>query len=84
MNKVHGKTIFTQNKLSIQKTRNLFFCKESVASFPARHKGKKLLFPNLCGQLLQNFCTCSPSSLGQDLMVENAIFILFFHLDFLS
>jgi hypothetical protein len=31
------------------------FCKEWASSFLARHKGKKLFFPNPCGQLLQNF-----------------------------
>jgi hypothetical protein len=55
MNKVHRKTNFTQNGLSNQKvmTRNLFFCKEWVASFPIGHKGKKLFFLNPRGQLLQ-------------------------------
>jgi hypothetical protein len=46
--------------------RNLFFCKEWVASFLAMHKLYILTVPAL------NFCTCSPSSLGQDLMVKNA------------
>jgi hypothetical protein len=55
MNKIHGKTIFTQNGLSIQKLpqETYFICKECVASFPTGHKGKKLYFPNPCGQLLQ-------------------------------
>jgi hypothetical protein len=57
MNKVHGKTIFTQNKLSIQKLwqETCFFGEEWAASFPAGYKGKKHFFPNLWGQLLQNF-----------------------------
>jgi hypothetical protein len=54
MNKVHGKTSITHNGFSIM-TRNLFFCEEWAASFPAMRKGKKLFFPNPCGQLLQNF-----------------------------
>jgi hypothetical protein len=35
--------------------KKLDFCEEWATSFPAGHKGKKLLFLNLCGQLLQNF-----------------------------
>jgi hypothetical protein len=56
----------------------MFFCEEWAASFPAGHKGKKHFFPNLCGQLLGTFCTCSPSSLRQDLMVKNEIFYFYF------
>jgi hypothetical protein len=57
MNKVNGKTTFTQNGLSIQKLcqETCFFCKEWTSSFPVGHRGKKLLFPNPCDQLLQNF-----------------------------
>jgi hypothetical protein len=61
-------------------TRNLFFCEEWAASFLARHKGKNLSFPILAVNFCETFCTCFPSSLGQDLIVKNAIlfyFILF-------
>jgi hypothetical protein len=55
MNKVHGKTFFCPKRTFYSKvmTRNLFFCKEWVASFLAQGK-KKNFFLNLCGQLLQN------------------------------
>ena len=56
MNKVHGITTFIQYKHSIQKVwQDLFFCKEWVASFFARHKGRKNFYLDLCGQLLWNF-----------------------------
>jgi hypothetical protein len=47
MIKVHGKTIFTQNGLSIQKLwqETCFFCEEWVASFPTGYKGKNFYFP---------------------------------------
>jgi hypothetical protein len=35
--------------------KKLVFCEEWAASFLTRHKGKKLFFPNPCGQLLRNF-----------------------------
>jgi hypothetical protein len=54
MNNVHGKTIFTQNRLSIP-FKKLDFLRRMGSFFPVGHKGKKLLFPNPCGQLLQNF-----------------------------
>jgi hypothetical protein len=57
MNKVHWKTIFYPKQTFHSKvmTRNLFFGEEWIASFPTVHKGKKLLFPNPCDQILQNF-----------------------------
>jgi hypothetical protein len=57
MNKVCGKFFFNPKRTFHSKVmkRNLFFCEEWVASFFAGHKGKKLFFHNLCGQLLRNF-----------------------------
>jgi hypothetical protein len=48
MNKVHGKTIFCPKRTFYSEvmTRNLFFCKEWVASFLVEHKGKKKFFLN--------------------------------------
>jgi hypothetical protein len=65
--------------------KKLIFSKvmeEWAAFFPVGYKEKRPFFPNLCGQLLQNFCTCSFSSLGQDLMVKNAnkIYVFLFGL----
>jgi hypothetical protein len=54
MNKVHGKTIFTQNKLSIHKLRQeTCFLRRMSSFFPCRAQRKKNLFPNPCSQLLQ-------------------------------
>jgi hypothetical protein len=57
MNKVYGKTNFTQNKLSIQKLwqEACFFAKKGqLLSLPGI-QGKKPFFPNPWGQLLRNF-----------------------------
>jgi hypothetical protein len=76
MNKVHEKTIFTQNGLSIQKLwqETCYFCEEWAASFLPRHKGKKISFPIHAVNFCETFCTCSPSSLGQDLAIKNTFF----------
>jgi hypothetical protein len=47
-------------------------CKKWAASFLAKHKEKKKFFPNCVVNFCKTFCTCSPSSLGQDLTVKNA------------
>jgi hypothetical protein len=78
MNKVHGKTILTQNELYIQKLwqETYFF-----ASFcPCHAQGKFYLFfyfncyiLTICAaNFCETFCTCSPSSLGQDITFKNA------------
>jgi hypothetical protein len=70
MNKVHNfypKQTFHSKVM----TRKLFFCEEWVASFPAEYKGKKISFPTRAVNFCETFCTCSPSSLGQDLTVKN-------------
>jgi hypothetical protein len=56
----------------------VFFCKEWVASFFGGHKEKKNSFPIHAVNFCKTFCTCSPSSLGQDLTVKNVIFIFYF------
>jgi hypothetical protein len=79
MNKVHGKSIFTQIRVSIQKlSQEIFFCEEWGASFLARHKGEKKNSPIRTVNFCKTFCTCSPSSLGQDLMVKNSKSKFFF------
>jgi hypothetical protein len=50
--------------------KKLVFLQRMGSFFPCRAQGKKLFFPNLCGQLCKTFCICSPSSLGQDLTVK--------------
>jgi hypothetical protein len=61
-------------------TRNLFFCEEWAAFFLAGHKGKNFYFPIRVVNFCKTFLTCSPSSLGQDLIVKNAIFFFPFGL----
>jgi hypothetical protein len=58
--------------------KNLFFCEEWTASFLAMHKGKNFSFSICAVNFCKTFCTCSPSSLGQDLTVKNAKNIYFF------
>jgi hypothetical protein len=54
--KYMGKLFFTQNDFPFKSyDKKRVFCKEWAASFPAKHKGKKKFFSNLCGQLLRNF-----------------------------
>jgi hypothetical protein len=57
--------------------KKLVFLQRMGSFFPCWAKGKKTFFPNPCDQLLRNFCTCSPSSLGQDLTIKNANFYFF-------
>ena len=54
MNNVYGNFFFNPKRTfhSNVMIRNLFFCEEWAASFLGGHKGKKLFFPNPCGQLL--------------------------------
>jgi hypothetical protein len=72
MNKVHEKTVFYPKQTFYSKvmTRNLFFCEEWIASSPAEHKGKNFSFPICAANFCKTFCTCSPSSLRQDLTVK--------------
>jgi hypothetical protein len=39
---------------------------------------KYYYFPICAVNFCKTFCTCSPSSLGQDLMVKNAKFLIYF------
>jgi hypothetical protein len=72
MNKVHVKKKLSRKAFySKVMTRNLFFCKEWVASFLVEHKGKNIFFSNACSQ-------------GQDLIVKNERKIIIFCLGFLS
>jgi hypothetical protein len=73
MNKVYGKTKFTQNGLSIQKLwqETCFFAKNGqILSLPGTRE-KNFSFPIRAVNFCETFCTCSPSSLGQDLTVKN-------------
>jgi hypothetical protein len=64
-------------------TRNLFFCEECAASFSIGYKGKNFSFPIRTVNFCETFCTCSSSSLGQDLTVIKCNF-LFFSFGFLE
>jgi hypothetical protein len=76
MNKVHGKTNFTQNGLSIQKLwqKTCFFVKNGQLLFLPGTREKNFSFPIRAVNFYETFYTCSPSSLGQDLTVKNAKF----------
>jgi hypothetical protein len=79
MNKVHGKTIFTHNGLSIQKLwqETFFFVKNGqLLSLPGTRE-KNFSFPIRVVNFCEAFGTCSPSSLGQDLTVKIYIYIFF-------
>jgi hypothetical protein len=74
MNKVYGKTNFTQNGLSFQKLlqETCFFVKNrQLLSLPGTME-KNFSFLIRAINFCKTFCTCSPSSLGQDLTVKNA------------
>jgi hypothetical protein len=73
MNKVHGKTTFTQNGLSIQKLwlETCIFAKNGQLLFGPFTREKKNYFSIRAVNFCKTFCTCSPSSLGQDLTVKN-------------
>jgi hypothetical protein len=80
MNKVHGKIIFIQNWLSIQKLwqETCFFAKdEQLLSLPCIRE-KNFSFPIRVVNFCETFFTCFPSSIGQDLTVKNAIFYFLF------
>jgi hypothetical protein len=73
MNKVHGKKKFTWNGLSVQKLwqETCFFAKNGqLLSLPGTRE-KNFSFPIHAGNYCKTFCTCSSSSLGQDLTVKN-------------
>jgi hypothetical protein len=74
MNKVHGKTIFTQNGLSIQKLwqETCYFAKNGQLLILLGTREKNFSFPIRAVNFCKENCTCSPNSLGQDLMVKNA------------
>jgi hypothetical protein len=76
MNKVHGKTNFTQNGLSIHKLwqEACFFVKNGQLLSLLGTRGKNFSFPILVVNFWETFCKCSPSSLGQDLTIKNANF----------
>jgi hypothetical protein len=84
MNKVYGKLFFYPKRTFHSKimTRNLTK-NGQLLSLPCTRE-KNVSFPIHVVNFCKTFCTCSPSSLGQDLTVKNANFILFFHLGFLS
>jgi hypothetical protein len=74
MNKIHGKTILTQNGLSIQKLwkETYIFAKNGqLLSLPGSRE-KNFSLPIRAVNFCKTFCTCSPSILEQDLMVKNA------------
>jgi hypothetical protein len=73
MNKVHGKGIFTQNRLSIQKLwqETYFLAKNGQLLSLLGIREKKFSFPICAANFCKTFYTCSPSSLGQDLTVIN-------------
>jgi hypothetical protein len=78
-NKVHGKTTFTQNKLSIQKLwqETCFLTKNGQLLFLPGTR-EKLFFPIYVVNFCETFCKCSFSSLGQDFTIKNGIFLIFF------
>jgi hypothetical protein len=80
MNIVHGKTILTQNGLSIQKLwqETCFFAKNAQLLSRLGTREKNFYFPIHAVNFCKTFCTCSPSSLGQDLIVKNAKRYIFF------
>jgi hypothetical protein len=58
-------------------TRNLFFANNGqLLSLPSTRK-KYFSFPIRAVNFCKTFCTRSSSSLGQDIMIKNAIFIYF-------
>jgi hypothetical protein len=74
MNKIHGKTIYIQNGLSIQKLGQVTcFLQRMGSFFPCQAQGKKaFLSQSMRSIFCEIFCTCSPNSLGQDLTTKNA------------
>jgi hypothetical protein len=74
MNKECGETNLTQNGLSIQKLRQetCFFAKNGQLLSLLGTREKNYSFPIRVVNFCEAFCTCSPSSLGQDYTVKNA------------
>jgi hypothetical protein len=59
--------------------KKLVFLQRMGNFFPYRAQGKKAFFSqSMWSTFAKTFCTCSPSSLGQDLMVKNEIFYFYF------
>jgi hypothetical protein len=86
MNKVYGKQILSKTDFPFKSydKKLVFFAKNGqLLSLPGTRE-KNFSFPIRAVNFCEFFCTCSPNSLGQDLMVKNAKKILFFHLGFLS
>jgi hypothetical protein len=77
MNKVYGKQTLPKKDFPF-KSYDKFFCEEWTTSFLVGHKEKNFSFPICAVNFCKTFCTCFPSSLGQDLTVKNAIFFNFF------
>jgi hypothetical protein len=74
MNKVHGKTIFYPKNTFNSKLiiRNLFFAKNGQLLVLPSTRKKSYSFPICAVNFCKTFCTCSPSSLRQDLIIKNA------------
>jgi hypothetical protein len=74
MNKVHGIFFLIQNGLSIQELcqETCFFAKNGQLLSLLGMREKNFSFPIRAVNFCKTFCTCSPSSLRQDLMVKNA------------
>jgi hypothetical protein len=80
MNKVHSKTIFTQNGLSIKKLwrETCCFAKNGQLLSLSSIRKKEFSSPICAVNFCKTFCTCFPSSLRQDLIVKIAILFYFF------
>jgi hypothetical protein len=70
MNKLYGKFFFTQNRLSFKNYDKKLVFLQRMGNFflyRAQEKKKFTCAVNFC----KTFCTCSLSSLGQDLTIKN-------------
>jgi hypothetical protein len=58
--------------------KKLVFLQRIGSFFSCHAQGKKLFFPIRAVSFCETFCTCSPSSLGQDLKFnKNAILFIY-------
>ena len=86
MNKVLGKLILFQTRLSTQSYDKKLVSLQRMANFfPYKAQGKKtFLFQSIQSTFAKPFWTCSFSSLKEDLTVKNITLNYYFWLGFLS
>jgi hypothetical protein len=80
MNKVHGNFFLPKTNFPFKSyDKKPVFLQRMGSFFPCWAQGKKtFLSQSMQSTFLETFCTCSPSSLRQDLMVKNAEKIILF------